>query len=79
MEIERTSSQVQGAGLGTWPRVAIIILNWNGWRDTIECSVWRLCRILHILIIKSLWLITVRAIARWRRSLKPPIPWILLD
>ncbi|MEM1519537.1 MAG: glycosyltransferase family 2 protein [Pyrobaculum sp.] len=21
----------------TWPKVAIIILNWNGWRDTIEC------------------------------------------
>lgn len=20
-----------------WPRVSIIILNWNGWRDTIEC------------------------------------------
>jgi len=20
-----------------WPRVAIIILNWNGWKDTIEC------------------------------------------
>lgn len=26
------------------PRVAIVILNWNGWRDTIECleSIWRL-------------------------------------
>jgi GT2 family glycosyltransferase len=22
---------------GEWPRVAIIILNWNGWKDTIEC------------------------------------------
>jgi len=21
----------------TWPKVAIIVLNWNGWRDTIEC------------------------------------------
>ena len=20
-----------------YPRVSIIILNWNGWRDTIEC------------------------------------------
>jgi len=20
-----------------WPKVAIIILNWNGWEDTIEC------------------------------------------
>jgi hypothetical protein len=37
MEIERTSGQAQGAGLGTWPEVAIIILNWNGWQDTIEC------------------------------------------
>jgi len=37
MEIERTSGQAQGAGLGTWPKVAIIILNWNGWQDTIEC------------------------------------------
>lgn len=24
-------------GNATWPKVAIIILNWNGWRDTIEC------------------------------------------
>lgn len=22
---------------GRWPKVAIIVLNWNGWRDTIEC------------------------------------------
>lgn len=21
----------------SWPKVAIIVLNWNGWRDTIEC------------------------------------------
>lgn len=20
-----------------WPKVSIIILNWNGWKDTIEC------------------------------------------
>ena len=20
-----------------WPKVAIIILNWNGWKNTIEC------------------------------------------
>ena len=20
-----------------WPKVAIIVLNWNGWRDTTEC------------------------------------------
>jgi len=27
-----------------WPKVAIIILNWNGWKDTIECleSVFRI-------------------------------------
>jgi hypothetical protein len=37
MEIERMSGQAQGASPETWPRVAIIILNWNGWRDTIEC------------------------------------------
>jgi len=23
--------------LRQWPRVAILVLNWNGWRDTIEC------------------------------------------
>jgi hypothetical protein len=29
---------------GTFPKVAIIILNWNGWKDTIECleSVFRI-------------------------------------
>ena len=26
-----------GNRAGEWPKVAIIILNWNGWRDTIEC------------------------------------------
>ena len=20
-----------------WPKISIIILNWNGWKDTIEC------------------------------------------
>ena len=27
-----------------WPKIAIIILNWNGWKDTIECleSVFRI-------------------------------------
>jgi GT2 family glycosyltransferase len=29
--------QVQEQGSKPWPRVAIIVLNWNGWRDTIEC------------------------------------------
>ncbi len=28
---------VQALSVGEWPKVAIIILNWNGWRDTIEC------------------------------------------
>jgi len=23
--------------MNDWPKVAIIVLNWNGWRDTIEC------------------------------------------
>lgn len=26
-----------GIGAKEWPKVAIIILNWNGWKDTIEC------------------------------------------
>lgn len=26
-----------GGRAGEWPKVVIIILNWNGWRDTIEC------------------------------------------
>jgi GT2 family glycosyltransferase len=26
-----------GQELEDWPKVAIIVLNWNGWRDTIEC------------------------------------------
>jgi len=29
--------QVNQQGPKTWPKVAIIVLNWNGWRDTIEC------------------------------------------
>jgi len=44
------SHKMKGIGMGNdqaiqsqqpeskaWPKVAIIILNWNGWRDTIEC------------------------------------------
>lgn len=27
----------QGVKGGTRPRVAILVLNWNGWRDTVEC------------------------------------------
>lgn len=29
-------SDFKGTG-EKWPKVAIIVLNWNGWRDTIEC------------------------------------------
>ncbi len=24
-------------GMGKWPKVSVIILNWNGWQDTLEC------------------------------------------
>jgi len=30
-------SEINTANPGVYPRVAIIILNWNGWLDTIEC------------------------------------------
>jgi len=33
----RIEPQVYGAGAEKWPKVAIIILNWNSWHDTIEC------------------------------------------
>ncbi len=29
--------QMQEQETKSWPKVAVIILNWNGWRDTIEC------------------------------------------
>ena len=34
-----TRQDIQGEvqGLKSWPKVAIIVLNWNGWRDTLEC------------------------------------------
>ena len=32
---QETQSQEQEPK--AWPKVAIIVLNWNGWRDTIEC------------------------------------------
>ena len=28
---------VKKKSIQKWPKVAIIILNWNGWKDTIEC------------------------------------------
>jgi len=36
----RPETNSQDLTLGThetWPKVAIIVLNWNGWQDTIEC------------------------------------------
>lgn len=33
----RCMEKTQGHQDGEWPTVAIIILNWNGWKDTIEC------------------------------------------
>jgi GT2 family glycosyltransferase len=37
MEGERVRSPTLESGVGQWPKIAIIILNWNGWRDTLEC------------------------------------------
>jgi len=39
MDDMETRDLVQKSGQAhkTWPKVAIIVLNWNGWRDTIEC------------------------------------------
>jgi len=28
---------IKKKSIQNWPKVAIIILNWNGWEDTIEC------------------------------------------
>lgn len=36
MEARRTN-QMHQLEPEAWPKVAIIILNWNGWRDTFEC------------------------------------------
>lgn len=33
----RIEPQIFRDGAGKWPKVAIIILNWNSWKDTIEC------------------------------------------
>jgi len=30
-------SEAKKKSIQKWPKVAIIILNWNGWKDTIEC------------------------------------------
>lgn len=34
---EAVKMEVQGERNAQWPKVAIIILNWNGWLDTLEC------------------------------------------
>ena len=36
-DIEARSGEPEPVSLASWPKVAIIILNWNGWQDTIEC------------------------------------------
>lgn len=33
----KESIKVKKKSIQKWPKVAIIILNWNGWKDTIEC------------------------------------------
>ena len=34
----KESNELENRKSKEWPKVAIIILNWNGWKDTIECS-----------------------------------------
>jgi len=33
----KESIEIKRKKITKWPKVAIIILNWNGWKDTIEC------------------------------------------
>lgn len=37
-----------------WPKVGVVVLNWNGWRDTVECL-----RSLHSLIYPNYQIIVV--------------------
>jgi len=37
MKIKETIKTKREKKITKWPKVAIIILNWNGWKDTIEC------------------------------------------
>ena len=30
-------ADIKKKNIQKWPKVAVIILNWNGWKDTIEC------------------------------------------
>ena len=34
---DESITSMDGSGARRMPRVAVVILNWNGWRDTIEC------------------------------------------
>lgn len=55
-----------------WPKVAIIILNWNGWRDTIEClkSVYQLNypNFNVIVVDNGSWDGSVERIKTWMRE-----------
>ena len=33
----KETGEIKKKSIKEWPKVAIIILNWNGWKDTIEC------------------------------------------
>ena len=33
----KKSIEIKREKMQDWPKVVIIILNWNGWKDTIEC------------------------------------------
>jgi len=33
----KESTEAKKKSVEEWPKVAVIILNWNGWKDTIEC------------------------------------------
>src|ERR1043166_715922 len=53
------------AGPAAIPRVAILVLNWNGWRDTVECleSLFRLDYPSFTVIVCDNW-VTERCIDR---------------
>ena len=54
VEVEtKGSNELKNKKSKDWPKVAIIILNWNGWEDTIECleSVFRISYPNHKVIV----------------------------
>jgi len=55
-----------------WPEVAIIVLNWNGWRDTIKCleSVYQLDYpdYLTIVVDNGSWDESVKRIKAWAKE-----------